>query len=404
MYNIKLENYVPKPMPAKSDRIVAAHYYAAWKFGSAEIHNGFDDLHSFPERTPLMGYYDEENPKVTDYEIKWALEHGINCFIYCWYRRKENEGKKVTMESLRCPHAIHEALFKAKYGEMMNFAIMYENFPRWGGTDKRDILENLMPFWTENYFKRDNYLKIDGCPVLFVCDKNRLDSSFSNAEEETETFEKMREYARREGFSGLMIAACIWDHTEVDSEDYINTVTRGYDFHFSYNSGYYPEKSYPPEEEVTRGQCEMLKKRLAPDPMRHVPTVSCFQDPTPRTTDAWKKLGYKFDEQPVFYLSPDGFRETIREMKSITDTLPEGAIGRKIFMIDNWNEWDEGHFVSPSHAFGFRYLEAIREELTERNNLPDYRTPQDVGISDLNRSWKEPDLGPVCKKKFKFDF
>ena len=30
MYNIKFEDYVPKPNPVNSDRIVAAHYYAAW--------------------------------------------------------------------------------------------------------------------------------------------------------------------------------------------------------------------------------------------------------------------------------------------------------------------------------------------------------------------------------------
>ena len=103
MYNIKFENYVPKPSPAKSDRIVAAHYYAAWKKGAAGLHEGFDDLADiYPDRTPLMGYYDEENPEVCDWEIKWALEHGINCFIYCWYRYDWNMGKPVTADALRC--------------------------------------------------------------------------------------------------------------------------------------------------------------------------------------------------------------------------------------------------------------------------------------------------------------
>ena len=45
MYNIKFESYVPEPSPATSDRIVAAHYYAAWKYGAAEVHDGFNDLH-----------------------------------------------------------------------------------------------------------------------------------------------------------------------------------------------------------------------------------------------------------------------------------------------------------------------------------------------------------------------
>jgi hypothetical protein len=77
-------------------------------------------------------------------------------------------------------------------------------------------------------------------------------------------------------------------------------------------------------------------------------------------------------------------------MKKIVDDLPEDSIARRIFMLDNWNEWDEGHYISPCHEYGFRYLQAIREELTLRDNLPDYRTPADMGIFDLNSSWDIP--------------
>ena len=120
MYHIKLNSYIPEPHPAKSDRIVAAHYYAAWKKDAAGVHEGFDDLaEEYPDRTPLMGYYDEENPEVCDWEIKWAVEHGINCFIYCWYRKPENMGKPVTVNDLRCAHGLHEALFHAKFQNYM---------------------------------------------------------------------------------------------------------------------------------------------------------------------------------------------------------------------------------------------------------------------------------------------
>ena len=88
-------------------------------------------------------------------------------------------------------------------------------------------------------------------------------------------------------------------------------------------------------------------------------------------------------------------------MKEIADSLPDGAYAKKIMMIDNWNEWDEGHFVAPSHKFGYKYLQAIREELTERNNLPDYRTPQDQGFTGYTKSWKTPDIKEFCEKKLK---
>ena len=102
MYNIRLESYVPQPMPATTDRIVAAHYYAAWKKGAPGLHEGFNDLHSFPERTPLMGYYDEENPAVCDWEIKWATEHGILLYpLLVPQKRKHGQAHHRLRSALR---------------------------------------------------------------------------------------------------------------------------------------------------------------------------------------------------------------------------------------------------------------------------------------------------------------
>ena len=399
MYNIKLTNYVPEPKPATTDRIVAAHYYAAWKKGAAGIHNGFDDLHEYPERTPLMGYYDEENPEVCDWEIKWAVEHGINCFIHCWYRKLENMGKPITVNDLRCGHGLHEALFNAKYQKLMKFAIMFENSPRWGTTDAVDAVENLMPFWTEQYFKRDNYLKIDNKPVVFIFYQDRLKEVFPNPEDQKKMFDDCREYAKTQGFDGMIFGLCSVNMNKDAHEENIHQ--RGYDFRFNYDSGYVPEADYPAEEDVIKGQCEHLKKYLEIDPMRHIATASCFRDSSPRTTEHWINMGYTmFLEEKKWHLSPENYRKVLRGMKEILDELPDEAWGKRIFMIDNWNEWDEGHYVAPCHEHGFKYLQAIREELTEKDNLPDYRMPQDLGLTDYNKNWEVPDLREVCERKF----
>ena len=401
MYNIKFESYVPEPKPATTDRIVAAHYYAAWKRGAAEIHEGFNDLAEvFPDRTPLMGYYDEENPEVCDWEIKWAVEHGINCFIYCWYRRLSNMGKPVTVNDLRCGHGIHEALFHAKYQNYMKFAIMFEVNNLWSATDEKDMLENLMPFWMENYFSRENYLKIDNKPVLFVFNPRRFaEESFPSAEVQKATFDACREYCRKHGFDGMVFAPC---NTALDKESCEDAVARGYDFRFGYNSGYRPPVDfYSDEDDIVKKQCELYEQRLENDPMRFVPTASCFADATPRHTQRWRDLGgYPFYKEKRWYLSPENFRRVLEGMKAISDSLPEGAWGKKIIMIDNWNEWDEGHFVAPSHKFGFKFLQAVREVFTERDNLPDYRTPQDQGFTGYNKSWITPDFAEFCKKNY----
>ena len=402
MYNIKLNNYIPEPEPAESDRIVATHYYAAWKKGAAGIHEGFNDLAEiYPDRTPLMGYYDEENPEVCDWEIKWATEHGINCFIYCWYRKPENVGKPVSVDMLRCGHSLHEALFNAKFQKFMKFAIMYEASPRWGGTDETDIVENIMPFWVETYFKRGNYLIIDNKPVVFVYNQKRLgEECFASVESQRKAFDACREYAKTQGFDGMIFAACS-RHTPKETHDEL--IKRGYDFLFGYNSGYdSPYDFYPDEDDIIKGQCDRFQMELDNGNTTFVPTASCFQDPSPRYSERWNALGYRFrDYGNIWYLSPIKFREVLRRMKEMSDALPENAWARKMIMIDNWNEWDEGHFVAPSHKFGYQYLQAIREALTKCNNLPDYRAPHDQGFDGYNTSWKTPDFKEFCEKNLK---
>ena len=397
MYNIKLSDYVPEPKPATTDRIIAAHYYAAWKKGSAGLHEGFDDLHEYPERTPLMGYYDGEDPTVADWEIKWAAEHGINCFIHCWYRKLDNMGKPVTVDDLRCGHGLHEALFNAKYQKLMKFAIMFENCDRWGTTDSEDIVEHLMPFWIENYFSRENYLVLDNKPVLFIYNQPRLDGVFKDPAEQKAAFDACREYAKKAGFDGMYFGLC--DPTP-DKDKFCESMARGYDFRFGYTAGYLPEQDMPDEEDIINAQCDILKERLAIDDMRHLATVSCFWDCAPRLTERWKERGYGFfADFKTWYLSPENFRTVLHRMKAMTDCLPDNAWGKRIFMIDNWNEWDEGHYIAPSHGFGFKYLQAIREEFTECDNLPDYRTPQDLGLTDYNKSWEIPDFTGVRDKR-----
>ena len=274
MYGIKLYDYVPRPEPAESGRIIAAHYYPSWTKGDNGLIHEFDDLHQYPDRTPLMGYYEDKNPEVIDWEIKWALEHGINCWIYCWYRKKDNEGKPVTVNDLRLARGLHEGFFNARYCNMMKFAIMYEASTRWGGTDREDMLTNLLPFWFENYFKRDNYLVIDGKPVVYIYDNNR--QLWDNIDEETTRamLDDCRAYARSQGFEGItfMYQEPYW------CKDHIaESAARGYDGCFYYGADVDRSKKNT-SAEAAESQYRFDEKNVLADPYRYNITVTAFID------------------------------------------------------------------------------------------------------------------------------
>ncbi len=44
----------------------------------------WDYIRNFPDRMPVLGYYAEGTPQVIDWQIKWAVEHGIKFFALLW--------------------------------------------------------------------------------------------------------------------------------------------------------------------------------------------------------------------------------------------------------------------------------------------------------------------------------
>ncbi len=394
MYNVKLYDYVPAPQPVKTDYIIAAHYYPAWKKGSAGLHKGFDQFLDYPERLPLLGRYDEENPEVTDWEIKWAVEHGINCFIYCWYRYKHNQGKKVTVEDLRCAHGIHEGLFKAKYRNMIKFAIMFEAQARWSNTDLKDFEENLLPFWMEEYFLKENYLVIDNKPVLYVYDfQNCVRDGFGSPEIQAEAFKKEQDYAKKFGFDGIIFEV---EYRFNDLSRYDEYKRGGYDSTFSYC--WETPQLRPTQDEIIKAQMNAMELRAKEDPYYFTPLASKQWDPRPRM-DIMPELYGTPETSALWNLQPDSWRRLLENIKELMDRMPKDALSSRVLILDNWNEWDEGHYLSPHYEGGFKYLQTVREVFTKRDNLPDYRTPEFLGFAPYHKNWGDADYSEYCKGK-----
>ena len=390
-------DYVPVPQPVTTDRMIAAHYYPGWKKGKSGMHNGFDDLREYPERIPMAGFYDESSPEHADWEIKWAVEHGIGCFIYCWYRYKSNLNQPVTRDGLRLSYALHDGFLRARYRNMMKFALMFEcQTSRWGAADgPQDFLENVLPFWIENYFRRENYLRLkNGKVMLFIYSYQDFINSIGGPEICAETLAKAREIMQKEGFPGIHFSVMHGEDT-----DYSLARKAGFESAFEYcifmKEKFLTEAQYAeyrktlavPEDVVVREELKYIQERID-----KASDFFIFINSVMRDSHPWYKLPW-FDRESIlheplqFKLSPEKWKEVLTGTKKKLTQLPADSIGNELFIIDNWNEYSEGHYVAPTRGSGFRYLQAIREVLTHCDNIPDYRTPDILGLGPYDQEY-----------------
>ena len=145
---------VPPPVKADTGDIkVGAMFYPGWMPGTGW---GWSLLDPYPNRKPALGYYDDTNVEVMDWQIKWALEHGVSFFNFCWYRDAGNEGKPVVPW---LNETLERGLLKSHFIDQFEFAITWENHNRGGISSKEDLQETLLPYWIEHYFSHPSYLK-----------------------------------------------------------------------------------------------------------------------------------------------------------------------------------------------------------------------------------------------------
>ena len=377
------ESRVPAPQPVSSDSYVACHYFPGWGV-KKNGYSMFKDVLDFPERMPLIGCYDESDPEVADWQVKWAREHGINCFVFCWYRQKAYVGKPVTTNDLLLAHQL-PAFEKAAYGKMIDFAIMWECDNAGGAADAKDLVENLVPFWAENYFRKSNYLKLGNRPVLFVYDNRfNLMNGFGGPAQLRAAFDAASARAWDFGFDGIHFMA---ENRNRSNEQFDKLRTAGYEQTFAYC--WRTRAGELPQEEVMKVQLDGNRMRVAYDPKMALLTASQAWDPYP-----WHRRWCPKRPVSRWKLTPENWRKVLEEIRNMADAMPADAIGHRFIMLDNWNEWCEGHYIAPHRSGGFKYLQAVREVFTKRDNLPDYRLPHDLGLGPYDKGidWNAPEV------------
>ncbi|NBT13839.1 MAG: hypothetical protein EBS56_09715 [Planctomycetia bacterium] len=86
------------------------------------------------------------------------------------------------------------------------------------------------------------------------------------------------------------------------------------------------------------------------------------------------------DEGSVWSIPPRRFERLLRDAKEISAALPRDQLGSRMLLLDNWNEWGEGHFLAPCREHGFGYLDAVRNVFSTAPREHVDLLPEDVGL------------------------
>ena len=358
--------YIPDPKPVKNDKglLVGAHNCPLWETDSYER---WSQLVKHTERTPALGFYAQENPEVADWETKWAFEHGVDFFIYCWYRTKQ--GGPVEQ---RFGSALHKALFNSKFQDKIKVTIMWENQTKGtsGVSNEEDLMKNLLPFWMANYFKRANYLVVDNKPVLFIYRPEFLVNDLGSIENVRLAFDKMRQACRNEGFDGLWL---LGEYRGLDTKHLELMKSIGLDYSFAYC--WHVQNSPSPQEAID-SQMKSIRTTQELGILPQVVTVS----------QAWS--GWR-DEGSIWKIPPTEFETLLRQAKGFVEKLPKNQLSGRMLLLDNWNEWGEGHYLLPYTEYGFDYLDVIRKVFSDAPAKHTDLIPEDIGMGSYETSYRE---------------
>lgn len=370
MPNLRRASYVPLPRPAKSRYTILMHYCPLWKFGT---HYGWGKIELWPERKPAIGFYDEGTPEVADWHIKYALEHGVQGFIYCWYRK---DLKPTITHNLG--HAIHDGLLKARYLDQFKFCIMWENGCAKGVKDRDDLMNNLLPYWMANYFRHPSYLKVDNKPVLFIWVPSRVHSQLDGPEGTRRAFGEMRAACRNEGFEGLTIIGCVGTADRGLLEDMAKA---GWDASSAYATWSHPPAKLGRDLEgiptiphratmATQKEVWVGKKEIGALP--DIVSVMMGWDPRP-----WHGPRTRLYQAEC---SPEHFEAACRDARDVIVATTGNGLDKRMVVLDNWDEFGEGHYLEPCSGFGFSFMDAVRRVFCDDKEPCVDLIPEDVGL------------------------
>jgi len=362
--DVPKSSYVPEPQPVRSKYEIGAFYFPG--FPTAEK---WQPIRNFPNRKPILGWYDESNPECADWQIKWAVEHGINFYMVDWYWCQGNR---------HLEHWLHNAYGKAKYRKYLKWAIMWANHNP-PNTHSADDWRKVTQYWIDNYFHMPEYYRIDNRPAVFIWAPHNVRHDLGGSGETAKLYAMSQEMAKAAGYPGIYFVA-MSSHDNPDRTKEL--ISEGYEAATTYHGFQLAHK----RSQSSRFPFSALLD-TCPDLWREAEESARGLLYLPIVDTGWDARPWHGDKSLVAYgRTPELFGRLCRLARQYADQT-----GKKILAIGPVNEWGEGSYIEPYAEYGFQDLDQLREAFCEPGDWPPNLIPSDVGLGPY-------DLPPVAAK------
>ena len=308
-------------------------------------------------RKPLWGYENEADPKAVEKKIEAAVAHGVNTFIYDWYWY----GGRPFLED-----ALNKGFLGAPNNEKMKFFIMWANHhvcklwdnkaadkewnkPIWPGAVSEEEFHLLIARWIGRYFKRNNYYRIEGKPVLMIYELKTFIDGVGGRDAAKRSLDHLRSECVKAGLGGVYIMVCDFAITRKDLDGL------GIDGATIYNFVHWASSRGNPEysEWTKKGAARFDAAKRELGLKAYFAHASVGWDTNPR-------FPASVVQSTVMNSTPGKFKESLKRAKDWTDRNAKPGIP-KLITINSWNEWTEGSYLEPDTRWRFGYLEEIKE-------------------------------------------
>ena len=329
-------DYCPTPVPVNDDEwYVGVSVCSLWREGT---HGGWQYIDGYDDIEPVIGYYDEGIPEVADWEIKFLAEHGYDFMQYCWF---VGDQYYEPIKNTRMGAALHDGYMNAKYSDMVDFSIMWEN--NTGSlTDSKYFYDYIWPYWCEHFFSDSRYMRVDNKAVVTIYVFDRFIAQMGGEEKAKEVIAFMKEDIKKLGYDGMIVL--FTDSTRTTSVTAARMENVGADGRIAYHLG---EMGY-----VADFQKSATENIFATGKPAYLPSVGIgFND-----------VGWTHSRTPL--ATPETFKEVLDWTKNTY--LPKVAASEdeawygKFVMTNTWNEYGEGHYIIPSSLNEFGYVDQNR--------------------------------------------